>query len=69
MGNMADIVPVWKKEDGSQIDGRHYDQGSILYINNAQREDAGVYICQGVDSRGNVLFEYRAVVIIAGRYN
>ena len=67
VGNMADIETVWKKEDGGQINERHYRQGSVLVINNAQREDAGVYICQGLNSRGSIIFEYRAVVIIAGK--
>ena len=66
VGNLADIQTVWKKE-GGQINGRHFQRGNTLYINNAQREDAGVYICQGRDSRGNVIFEYRAVVTISGR--
>ena len=66
VGNMADIRPVWKKEDG-QINGRHFQQGNTLYVKNAQRKDAGVYICQGINSRGNVIFEYRAVVTISGR--
>ena len=67
VGNMADIRPVWKKEDGEMGDGRHYQQGNTLYIKNVQREDAGVYICQGLNSRGNVIFEHRAVLIISGR--
>ena len=66
VGNMADIEAVWKKEDGGQINGRYYHQGSVLYIINARREDAGVYICQGMKG-GNVIFEYRAVVIVSGR--
>ena len=40
--------------------------GNTLYVKNAKREDAGVYICQGINSRGNVIFEYRAVVTISG---
>ena len=67
VGNMADIRPVWRKEDGQMGDGRHYQQGNTLYIKNVQREDAGVYICQGLNSRGNVIFEHRAVLIISGR--
>ena len=65
VGNFADIRTTWRKESG-QISGRHFQRGNTLYINNAQREDAGVYICQGRDSRGNVIFEYRAVVTISG---
>ena len=67
VGNMAPgIVTQWIRGDGRQVDTRHYQRGSTLYINNARREDAGVYICQGVDRRGNVLFQYRAVLVIAG---
>ena len=67
VGNMAPgIVTQWTRGDGRQVDSRHYQRGSTLYINTARREDAGVYICQGVDRRGNVLFQYRAVLVIAG---
>ena len=67
VGNMPDIETVWKREDGGQINEKHYIQGNVLVITNAQREDAGVYICQGVDTaRGNVLFTYNAVLVIAG---
>ena len=66
LGLTENSSPVWKKEDG-QINGRHFQQGNTLYVKNAQRKDAGVYICQGINSRGNVIFEYRAVVTISGR--
>ena len=67
VGNLAPgIVTQWTRGDGRQVDSRHYQRGSSLYISNARREDAGVYICQGVDRRGNVLFQYRAVLVIAG---
>ena len=67
VGNMPDIETVWKREDGGQINEKHYIQGNVLVITNAQREDAGVYVCQGLNSRGSVIFEYRALVIIAGK--
>ena len=68
VGNMAPgIVTQWTRGDGRQVDSRHYQRDSTLYINNARREDAGVYICQGIDRRGNVLFQYRAVLVISGK--
>ena len=68
VGNMAPgIVTQWTRGDGRQVDSRHYQRDSTLYINNARREDAGVYICQGIDRRGNVLFQYRAVLVISGQ--
>ena len=58
---VADMAPgidtSWTRGDGRPIDQRHYTRGNTLYINNARREDAGVYICQGLDTvRGTVLF-------------
>ena len=69
VGNMAQgINTVWKRGDGFPINQRHYQQNSILYINNAERADQGIYVCQGIDSTGSILFEYNANLVIAGMY-
>jgi len=66
VGNMAQgINTVWKRGDGFPINQRHYQQNSILYINNAERADQGIYVCQGIDSTGSILFEYNANLVIA----
>ena len=67
VGNMASgINTIWVRGDGRQINQRHYQRNNILYINNAERADQGIYVCQGIDSRGSILFEYNANLLIAG---
>jgi len=66
IGNMSPgISTIWKRGDGQPINQRHYQQNNILYINNAERVDEGIYVCQGVDNRGSILFEYNANLRIA----
>eukprot|EP00092_Neocalanus_flemingeri_P040829 GFUD01044448.1.p1 GENE.GFUD01044448.1~~GFUD01044448.1.p1 ORF type:complete len:511 (+),score=134.54 GFUD01044448.1:193-1533(+) len=59
------INTVWKRGDGVPINRRHSQQNNILYINNAERADQGIYVCQGVDTTGSILFEYNANLVIA----
>ena len=67
MGDLAPgLVLRWLREDGGRVDGRHQQRGGTLLIRGARREDAGVYICQGRDTRGAVIFQYRAELVIAG---
>merc|ERR1712106_1006735 len=66
IGNMSPgISTIWKRGNGQPINQRHYQQNNILYINNAERVDEGIYVCQGVDNRGSILFEYNANLRIA----
>ena len=68
IGNMSPgISTIWKRGDGQPINQRYYQQNNILYINNAERVDEGIYVCQGVDNRGSILFEYNANLRIAGK--
>jgi len=66
LGNMAPgILTTWSRGDGREINARHYQRGNTLYIINAQYDDAGIYVCRGVDRRGNTLFNYNANLVIA----
>ena len=66
VGNMAaNIRTNWTRGDGGVIDKRHYQYGNTLYINNATRQDAGTYICQGFDRAGAMIFDYKALLVIA----
>jgi len=66
LGNMAPgIITTWSRGNGIRIDSRHYQRGNTLFIINAQYDDAGIYVCRGVDRRGNTLFSYNANLVIA----
>merc|ERR1719334_2928286 len=65
-GNMAsDITVEWVRQDGRAMSSRHQQRDSTLYIENADYEDGGVYVCRGRNSQGNVVFEFLANLVIA----
>jgi len=65
IGNMsASIRTEWKRRDGRPINSRHYPAGNKLQINNADKDDQGIYVCQGLDNRGTTIFEFNANLII-----
>ena len=67
VGNMASgITTIWVRGDGQPINQRHYQRNNILYIRTAERADQGIYVCQGKDTRGSILFEYNANLLVAG---
>ena len=67
IGNMsASIRTEWKRRDGRPINSRHYPAGNKLQINNADKDDQGIYVCQGLDNRGTTIFEFNANLIIQG---
>jgi len=64
-GNMAgDIRVVWVRQDGRTIPSRHVQRDAVLYIQSADAEDGGVYVCRGMDPQGNVIFEFLANLVI-----
>jgi len=70
IGNMsASIHTEWKRRDGRQINSRHYPAGNKLTINNADKTDEGIYVCQGLDNRRNTIFEFNANLIILASPN
>ena len=70
IGNMsASIRTQWRRRDGQPINSRHYPAGNKLQINDADKEDEGIYVCQGMDNRGTTIFEFNANLIIQGKRN
>jgi len=65
VGNVGGINIVWKRQDGRPIPSRHVQRDSVLYIRGATWEDAGYYVCEGVDSRGTSVFQFVANLVIA----
>jgi len=65
VGNVGGINVVWKRQDGRLIPTRHVQRDSVLYIREATWEDAGYYICEGIDTRGNSIFQFVANLVIA----
>jgi len=65
VGNVGGINVVWKRQDGRPIPSRHEQRDSVLYIRGATWEDAGYYICEGLDSRGTTIFQFVANLVIA----
>jgi len=56
-GNMAsDITVEWVRQDGRTMPSKNIQRDATLYIENADYEDGGVYVCRGRNSQGNVVF-------------
>ena len=67
VGNMvSSIKTISVSGDGQHINQRHFQRDNILYINNAESADQGIYVCQGTDTKGSILFEYNANLLVAG---
>jgi len=65
IGTMSSsIQTAWRRQDGQPINSRHYPAGNKLQINSAEHADQGIYVCQGMDGRGNTIFEFNANLII-----
>ena len=48
VGNMVSgIKTISVSGDGRHINQRHFQRDNILYINNAESADQGIYVCQG----------------------
>jgi hemicentin len=65
VGVVGGVRVVWRRQDGRPIPARHVQRDSVLYISAATRQDSGMYVCEGVDSRGTILFEFLANLVIA----
>ena len=65
VGQLSGLSVMWRRQDGRPLPPRHTQQGGVLYLQQVDRQDAGVYICHGVDTRGVTVFEFLANLVIA----
>ncbi|XP_075211994.1 terribly reduced optic lobes isoform X4 [Lycorma delicatula] len=60
--NDEKILIKWVRNDNAALPNDFYSHDGILYINNVQHHDAGLYSCLGISTSGSVLFSADARV-------
>jgi hypothetical protein len=63
---MGGIQARWVRPSGQSLPRDSYERDGILNIRNIQRQDGGVYTCEGVDQRGQIIFSARTNLIVTG---
>ena len=56
VGQLANIEKRWRRADGAPLPDRHDDRGDTLYLISVDRNDAGVYVCEGFNPSGSIVF-------------
>ena len=65
---MGGITSRWIRLDGQQLPRGSYERSGILYIRDLKKQDAGTYACEGVDRRGQVIFQAVTNLVISGKW-
>ena len=61
-------VITWTRSGKQLSNNRHFMNGYQLTIQNTTEEDAGLYVCQGINQMANVMRVIWVIVNVVGKY-